>query len=175
MSRGLCTSNGLGKPGSFPIYGLSLAAPQDDPALLTLFKVLYTGAFQPVGVLLARAPMGVHQWDITFRQFGRYLFVCSIFVNVRRFFLILLSFNTVCWSSGELSFSCSRSLSSCNTSVSSSQLAPATSHSGRHTSSCMPTLRTMSPSHSFRSFLVLRGRSSGTRQSFKATASTYLR
>lgn len=46
-------------------------------------KVIYTGAFQPVGVLLARAPMGVHQWDITWRQFGRYLFVRSVLSIIR--------------------------------------------------------------------------------------------
>lgn len=85
------------------------------------------------------------------------------------------SFNTVCWSSGESLFSCSRPLYSCNTSVSSSQLAPVTSHFGQYRFSCIPTLYTMSPSHSCRSSLVPRGRRSGTRPSLKATASTYLR
>lgn len=55
-----------------------------DKLLLTYtLKVIYTGAFQPVGVMLARAPMGVHQWDITWRQFGRYLFVCLVVFSVR--------------------------------------------------------------------------------------------
>ncbi|KAH8730008.1 hypothetical protein GQ44DRAFT_673671 [Phaeosphaeriaceae sp. PMI808] len=36
--------------------------------------LIYTGAFIPVGVLLARAPMGVHQWNITLRKFSKYLF-----------------------------------------------------------------------------------------------------
>lgn len=85
------------------------------------------------------------------------------------------SFNTVCWSSGESLFSCSRPLSSCNTSVSSSQLAHVTSHFGQYRFSCIPTLCIMSRSHSCRSSLVPRGRRSGIRPLLKATASTYLR
>lgn len=90
-------------------------------------------------------------------------------------YLTFDSFNTVCWSSGESLFSCSRPLSSCNTSVSSSQLAPVTSHFGQYRFCCIPTLYTMSHFHSCRSSLVPRGRRSGTRPSSKATASTYLR
>ncbi|KAK7908916.1 hypothetical protein PG985_014794 [Apiospora marii] len=46
-----------------------------ESCVVAVAWIVYTGAFQPVGVLLARAPMGVHQRDITFRQFGRYLFL----------------------------------------------------------------------------------------------------
>lgn len=84
MPRGLRTDIGLGKLGCTMIYGLSVLG---DKLLLTYtLKVIYTGAFQPVGVMLARAPMGVHQWDITWRQFGRYLFVCSVLFSVRGVF-----------------------------------------------------------------------------------------
>ncbi|KAH9900374.1 hypothetical protein F4778DRAFT_738671 [Xylariomycetidae sp. FL2044] len=49
---------------------------------LVVSWLLYTGAFEPTGTWLARAPMGVHQWDITFRQFSRYLYLqyCSLII-----------------------------------------------------------------------------------------------
>ncbi|KAI1804891.1 hypothetical protein F4811DRAFT_518068 [Daldinia bambusicola] len=43
--------------------------------VLALTWLLFTGAYEPVGTLLARAPMGVHQWDITLGQLSRYLFL----------------------------------------------------------------------------------------------------
>ncbi|KAK7937185.1 uncharacterized protein PG986_014053 [Apiospora aurea] len=58
--------------------------------VLALAWVLYTGAFEPVGVLLARAPMGVHQWDITFRQFGRYLFLQYTLLVIWGILILLL-------------------------------------------------------------------------------------
>ncbi|CAO2654473.1 Nn.00g112060.m01.CDS01 [Neocucurbitaria sp. VM-36] len=43
--------------------------------VVALTWIIYTAAFMPVGVLLARAPMGVHQWNITLGQFARYLYL----------------------------------------------------------------------------------------------------
>jgi hypothetical protein len=46
-----------------------------DAFVLSLAQVVLVGAYTPVGALLVNAPMGVHQWNITLRGFGRYLFV----------------------------------------------------------------------------------------------------
>lgn len=61
----------------------------EDYVLATAW-VLYTGAFQPVGSLLARAPMGVHQWDITLRRFARYLFLQYTLLVVWGILILLL-------------------------------------------------------------------------------------
>ena len=47
-----------------------------EKCMLNPSKVVFTGAYMPVGALLVHAPMGVHQWNITLRGLGRYLFVC---------------------------------------------------------------------------------------------------
>ncbi|GAW24965.1 hypothetical protein ANO14919_145620 [Xylariales sp. No.14919] len=50
--------------------------------VLALAWLVYVGAFEPTGTLLARAPMGVHQWDITLGQFATHLFFqyCTLII-----------------------------------------------------------------------------------------------
>ncbi|KAF2449083.1 hypothetical protein P171DRAFT_516866 [Karstenula rhodostoma CBS 690.94] len=57
--------------------------------------IVYTGAFMPVGFLLARAPMGVHQWNITLRQFARYLFLPYVEFIIWGIIILLLKIGII--------------------------------------------------------------------------------
>lgn len=141
--------------------------------MLNSSQVVYAGAFIPVGTLLVRAPMGVHQWDITLRGFGRYLFVSLVLeIHARIHSNLSQSFGTPKSLSGVSPCSYSKSSSYSNSLDFSLQPAYGTPHSGLHIFVSGSMSYTTFSSRFCRCFPAALERPGGTRPSHHISALT---